>query len=72
MRYVFCYVDALILVILVFFRLFLFLFLFLLASEVIGTACSGSGAPCHALMQLVGQHNYVEHFASETHVLKWQ
>lgn len=34
---------------------------------VIGTACSGSGAPCHALAQLVGDRNYEELFASELH-----
>ena len=33
----------------------------------IGTACSGSGAPCHALAQLVGPDNYKELFASEIH-----
>ncbi|CAL1163284.1 unnamed protein product [Cladocopium goreaui] len=36
-------------------------------AQVVGTACSGSGAPCHALAQLVGDANYKELFASEIH-----
>lgn len=40
----------------------------LLQPEVIGTACSGSGAPVHALAELIGQSNYMELFASENHV----
>ena len=37
----------------------------------IGTACSGSGAPSFALRELLGPHNVVEMFASEKHVA-WQ
>ena len=36
-------------------------------AQVVGTARSGSGAPCHALAQLVGDANYKELFASEIH-----
>ena len=37
-------------------------------AEVISTACSGSGAPSHALDQLVGPKNFVERTSSEKHV----
>ena len=36
--------------------------------EAVGTACSGSSAPSHALTQLVGGQNYKEFFGSEIRV----
>ena len=36
--------------------------------QVLATACTGSGAPTHALQQLVGKENINERIASEKHV----
>ena len=38
-------------------------------TEVLATACSGTGAPSHALTQLVGAQNVVEVVSSESHAL---
>ena len=36
-------------------------------SEVVATACSGTGAPSYALQELVGRHNFSEVISSEKH-----
>lgn len=44
---------------------------FLAICEVLSTACSGTGAPTHALCQLVGEKNYSEDIASEINAPKF-